>query len=64
VPEVGLQRPRIDPVIRQFEAAGMPQYVGVHFNSQVGGSVGTLDHPVEALGRQGSPALRHKHEPG
>jgi hypothetical protein len=30
VPEVGLQRPGIDPIVRQLEAAGMPQHVGVY----------------------------------
>ena len=29
VPEIGLQRPGIDAVIGELEAAGVPQHVGV-----------------------------------
>ena len=51
MPEVGLQRPGIDPVIGQLEAAGMAQHVGVDPDAQAGDDPGALDHAVEAFGR-------------
>ena len=51
MPEVGLQRPGIDPVIRQFEPVGVPQHVGVRLDPEFGDHAGTLDSPGEAFGR-------------
>jgi hypothetical protein len=64
VPEVGLQRPGIDPVIGQLEAAGVPQHVGVHLDPKLCGHACALDHTVEAFGRQRRPALGDEDEAG
>jgi hypothetical protein len=60
VPEVGLQRPCIDPVVRQLKAAGVAEHMGVHLDAQVGDDPSALDHTVEAFRRQWSPALGYK----
>ena len=38
VPEIGLQRPRIDAVIGELEAAGVAQHVRMHLELEPGGS--------------------------
>jgi hypothetical protein len=51
------QRPRIDPVIGQLEAAGVPEHVGVHLDPKVRCDAGALDRTVEAFRRQRGGAL-------
>jgi hypothetical protein len=51
VPQVGLQRPRIDPVVGQLEPAGVPEHVGVYFDPEVSSDAGALDRTVEAFRR-------------
>jgi hypothetical protein len=47
MPQLGLERPRIDAVIRKFVAAGVAQHVGVRLDPKLGGDGGSLDH-IEA----------------
>jgi hypothetical protein len=44
VTQVGLQRPGIRPLVRQREAAGMPQHVGMGLECQPGGDACALKH--------------------
>jgi hypothetical protein len=62
VPQVGLERPGIDPVVCQLEAAGMPQHVGVRLDTQLGDDGGSLDHAIEPRRRQRRPALGYEHK--
>ena len=55
VPEVGLQRSRIDAVIGQFEAAGVPQHMGMNRETEAGELTGTLDQLGEADVENGEP---------
>jgi len=43
MPQVGLQRPRIDPVIRQLVAAGVAEHVTVRLDAEAGRRGGALD---------------------
>ena len=60
--EVGLQRPRIMPSVRQSETARMPQHVGVRFEWQLGHLFCPLDHPDEPGIAERRATLRREHE--
>jgi hypothetical protein len=62
VAEVGLQRPGIDAVVGELEAAGVAQHVRVHLELEAGGFGGTREHAGKAGSRERSAALAHKHE--
>ena len=59
VPEVGLQRARVVPLVRQRVAAGVPEHVRVRLEPELGLEPCPLDHAGEASGaRRARPALR------
>ena len=60
VPEVGLQRSRIDPVIGELEAAGMPQHVGMRLDPELSDDGCSFDHAIKPRRHQRCPALRYK----
>jgi hypothetical protein len=62
--EVGLQRPRIMPSVRQSETASMPQHVGVRFEWQLGRLSCPLDHPGNPGIAEWRATLRREHDPG
>jgi hypothetical protein len=59
--EVVLQRPGIDAVIGQLEAAGMAKHVGMDREWHLGGLPKALDEPVETDGTDGPAALGNEH---
>ena len=62
MPQLGLERPRIDAVIRKFVAAGVAQHVGVRLDAQIGRNRRPLDHAREARRRERRTALRNEYE--
>ena len=62
VAEIGLQGPRVVPLVRQRIAAGMPQHVRVRLEAKLGLSPGPLDHAGEPGGAEGRAALRREYE--
>jgi hypothetical protein len=51
VPQVSLQRPRVDAVIGELVAAGVAQHVGVRLDAELGRERRTLDHAAESRRR-------------
>ena len=49
------------PLVREREAATMPQHVGMNCERYSGALAETLDKGMKALGRHRRAALRHKH---
>jgi hypothetical protein len=45
VSEVGLERPRVDPVVCQFKPAGMAEHVSVRLDLELCLDRSALDHP-------------------
>src|ERR1019366_5069643 len=62
MPEPQLQCPRIVTVIGQLEAAGMPEHVGMHRESNLGLYTGARDHLAHAIGAHRSTAFGYEHE--
>ena len=62
MPQISLQRARIDAVIRQLIAARMAEHVSVGFYAQTGCDCRPLDHAGESGRRQRRAALRNEHE--
>ena len=60
VPQVRLEGSRIDPVVGQFEAARVPQHVGVRLDPELGDDGGPFDHAIKPWRRQRRSALGHK----
>ena len=50
MPQVSLQRPRIDAVIRKLVAAGVSQHVGVRLDAEIRDDRYPLDHAAESNG--------------
>ena len=50
VPEVGLQRARVVPLVGQGVAAGVPEHVRVRLEAELGLDPRSLDHAGEASG--------------
>ena len=57
MPQVSLERPRIDAVIRKLIAAGMAEHVGVRLDAEICDDRRPLDHAGEARRRQRRTAL-------
>jgi len=55
VTEVGLQRPRVVALVRQGEAAGVPEHVRVGLEAQTRLSARPLNHASEASGAPHAP---------
>src|SRR5215467_10096688 len=62
VPEISLQRTGIDAVIGEFEAAGVPQHVRVHWETETSREAESSDHLAEARRRERRSALRREDE--
>ena len=62
VPEIGLQRTGIDAVIGELEAAGVPQHVRMHRETEIGGNPKPRDHLAKPRGRERRPPLRRENE--
>jgi hypothetical protein len=62
--EIGLQRAGIDPIIRQFEPAGVPKHVSMRLDVEPGLGSGPLDHAGKAWGRKWCSPIRREHERG
>jgi len=60
--EVGLQRPRIMPSVRQSETASMSQHMRVRLKWQLGHPSRPLEHPGKAGIAEWRAALRREHE--
>jgi hypothetical protein len=50
VPEVGLQRPGIDALVRQVEPARVPKHVGMDRKGELGGNAKPPDQLAESGG--------------
>ena len=61
-PEIGLQRAGIDAVIGELEAAGVPQHVRMHRETETGGNAKPRDHLAKARGRERRTALGREDE--
>jgi hypothetical protein len=57
VPEIGLQGSGIVALVRQGEAAGMPEHVGVRLEAQLGRFACALHHPRKASRREWRPTF-------
>jgi hypothetical protein len=63
VPEVRLDRPRVDPLIGQFVPAPMPEHVWMDLERVQACLISRArEHLAEALGRDGCPTLGHEDE--
>jgi hypothetical protein len=62
MPQVSLQGPRIDAVIRKLVAAGVAQHMGVRFDAEIRHDGCPLDHAREARRRERRAALRREYE--
>jgi hypothetical protein len=51
MPQVSLERPRVDAVIRKLVAAGVAQHVSVRLDAEIGCDRRALDHAREARRR-------------
>ena len=60
VPEISLQRPGIDAVIGELEAACVPQHVRMHRETEIGGNAKPRDHLTKPRGRERRTALRRE----
>jgi hypothetical protein len=60
VSQIGLKRARIDAVIGELEAAGVPQHVRVHWETESGCNAKPRDHLTKARGRERHAALGRK----
>jgi hypothetical protein len=60
VAQIGLQRPGIDAVIGELEAACVPQHVRMHWETEIGGNPKPRDHLTKPRGRERRTALRRE----
>ena len=56
--QIGLQRPGIDAVIGELEAACVPQHVRMNRETEIGGNPEPRDHLTKPRGRERRTALR------
>lgn len=56
VAEIGLQRPRVMPVDREFVLTGMPEHVGVRLERKLGLDPCPLDRSSDTSGAEGCPS--------
>ena len=56
--QIGLQRPGIDAVIGELEAACVPQHVRMNRETEIGGNPKPRDHLTKPRGRERRTALR------
>jgi hypothetical protein len=52
-----LDRPGVDPIVGQLVAAGLPQYVEMHWEWQACALADDLDLPIDGIRREGRAAL-------
>ena len=62
MPEVRLQRPGIDAIVGELEAAGVAQHVGVRLDPELGDDGCSFDHAIKPRRRQRCLALRDKYK--
>ena len=62
VAEVGLDRPGIDAVVGQFEAAGVAEHVRVDLHIEACSLTSALDHRLKATLGEWRAAFRCEHE--
>jgi hypothetical protein len=62
MPEVGLDRSGIDPVIGQLKPAGVAQHVRVDLQIEAGDLAGTLNHRLKTSLRERCAALADEYE--
>ena len=62
MPEIGLQRPRIMPSVRQSKTASMSQHMRVRLEWQLGHPSCAFEHPGEAGIGERRATLRREHE--
>ena len=62
VAKIGLDRPGIDAVVGQLEAAGVAQHVRVDLHIEACSLTSTLDHRLKATPGEWRAAFRCEHE--
>jgi len=62
VAEIALQRSGVVALVRQREAAGMPQHVRVRLEAKTGDFAEPFDHAGKASRRERRTTLRHEYE--
>ena len=62
VAQIGLQRPGIDALIGELEAACVPQHVRMNREAEIGGNPKPRDHLTKPRGREGRPPFAGEDE--
>ena len=64
MPEIGLERPRVMPLIRKGKAASVPEHVRVRLEPKLCLYARALHHAGKASGAEGCSSLTGEHERG